>query len=159
MIHQIFNVLPIKYLVNQDGAPTTQHKLATGTKPSEYNLLVIFCPFVIQKDTAHIDEKESNMFHQHQKGFRDILFGIPQHQKGHLIYIPNTRKIVSSHAVVFEEKIYSVLAYTPHPYSDTLSMQPEVLYIPYGTPYYKQTGNIIAFAQFEEGYLLENEQN
>ena len=27
----IFTVLPIKHLVNQDGEPTTPHKLATAT--------------------------------------------------------------------------------------------------------------------------------
>ena len=30
----IFPVLPIKYLINEDGDPTTPHKLATGTKTS-----------------------------------------------------------------------------------------------------------------------------
>ena len=30
----IFPVLPIKYMVNEDGEPTTPFKLATGTKPS-----------------------------------------------------------------------------------------------------------------------------
>ena len=30
----IFPVLPIKYLINEDGDTTTPHKLATGTKPS-----------------------------------------------------------------------------------------------------------------------------
>ena len=29
----IFPVIPIKHLVNQDGGPTTPHKLSTGTKP------------------------------------------------------------------------------------------------------------------------------
>ena len=29
----IFPVLPIKDLINEDGNPTTPHKLATGTKP------------------------------------------------------------------------------------------------------------------------------
>ena len=29
----IFPVLPIKDLINEDGDPTTPHKLATGTKP------------------------------------------------------------------------------------------------------------------------------
>ena len=32
--HQIFTVFPIKYLLNQDGEPTTPHKLETGTKLS-----------------------------------------------------------------------------------------------------------------------------
>ena len=31
--YHIFPVLPIKDLINEDGDPTTPHKLATGTKP------------------------------------------------------------------------------------------------------------------------------
>ena len=34
----IFPVLPIKDLINEDGDPTTPHKLATGTKPSVSHL-------------------------------------------------------------------------------------------------------------------------
>ena len=34
----IFTVLPIKYLINEDGDPAMQHKLATGTKPSVSHL-------------------------------------------------------------------------------------------------------------------------
>ena len=30
----MFPVLPIKYLINKDGEPTTPFKLATGNKPS-----------------------------------------------------------------------------------------------------------------------------
>ena len=33
-----FPVLPIKYLINKDGDPTTPYKLATGTKPSVSHL-------------------------------------------------------------------------------------------------------------------------
>ena len=38
-------------------------------------------------------------------------------------------------------------------------MRSEVLYIPYTTSFYEQTGDIITFAQFEEGDLVENEPN
>ena len=38
----IFPVLPIKDLINEDGDPTTSHKLATGTKPSVSHLHVFF---------------------------------------------------------------------------------------------------------------------
>ena len=44
----IFPVLPIKYLINEDGDPTTPHKLATGTKPSVSHLRVLFCPCVVR---------------------------------------------------------------------------------------------------------------
>ena len=43
-IDHIFPVLPIKDLINEDGDPTTPHKLATGTKPSVSHLRVLFFP-------------------------------------------------------------------------------------------------------------------
>ena len=82
MTDHIFSVLPIKYLINEDGDPTTPYKLATGTKPSVSNLRVLFCPCVVQKSTAHVETKILNMCHQAQKGFRGIFVRIPQHQKG-----------------------------------------------------------------------------
>ena len=81
----IFLVLPIKDLINKDGAPTTPHKLSTGTKPSVSRLRVLFCPCVVRKATTHIETKALNMCHQAQKGFRGILVGIPEHQKGYLV--------------------------------------------------------------------------
>ena len=81
----IFPVLPIKDLINEDGEPNTPFKFATGTKPSVSHLRVLFCPCVLQKATAHIYKKASNMRHQAQKGFRGIFVGIPQHQKGYLV--------------------------------------------------------------------------
>ena len=53
----IFPVLPIKYLINEDGDPTTPHKLATGTKPSVSHLRVLFCLCVVRKATAHVETK------------------------------------------------------------------------------------------------------
>ena len=68
----IFPVLPIKYLINEDGDPTTPHKLATGTKPSVSHLHVLFCPCVVRKATAQVETKTLNMRHQAQKGFCGI---------------------------------------------------------------------------------------
>ena len=45
------------------------------------------------------------------------------------------------------------------PYSYALAMQLVVSYIPYATSYHERTGNIIIFAQFEEGNLVENKHN
>ena len=77
----IFPVLPIKYLISEDGDPTTPFKLATGTKPSVSHLHVLFCPCIVRKSTAHVDKKALNIFHQTQKIFRGTFVGIPQHQK------------------------------------------------------------------------------
>ena len=54
----IFLVLPIKYLISEDGDPTTPQKMATGTKPSVSHLHVLFCLCVVRKSTAHVETKK-----------------------------------------------------------------------------------------------------
>ena len=88
-----------------------------------------------------------------------IFVVIPQRQKEYLIYVPSTRKIFSSHGVVFDGEKSSALAYASLPYSEALATLPVVLYIPYATSYHEQAGNFITFAQFEKGGLWENKQN
>ena len=91
----IFPVLPIKDIINEDGDPTTPHKLTTGTKPSVSHLRVLFCPCVVRKYTAHVDTKTLNMRHQAQKGFavsslvfqsikKDILCTYPVQERYYL---------------------------------------------------------------------------
>ena len=82
MTYHIFPVLPIKDIINEDGDPTTPHKLATGKKRSVSHLRVLFCPCVVQKATANVETKALNMRHQAQKGFCGIFVGIPEHKKG-----------------------------------------------------------------------------
>ena len=77
----IFPVLPIKDLINEDCNPTTPHKLATGTEPSVSHLRVLFCPCVVRKATAHVDTKRLNMRHQARKRFCGIFVGILEHKK------------------------------------------------------------------------------
>ena len=98
----IFPVLTINDLINEDFNPTTPHKLATGMKPSVSHLHVFF-PYVVQKATEHVETKTLNILHQAQKWFPGILVGITEHQKGYLVYVPSTRKIISSYDVVFDE--------------------------------------------------------
>ena len=105
MKDHIFPVLPIKDLMNEDRDPKTPHKLEIGMKPSVSHLRVLYCPCVVRKAMAHVDTKTLNMCHQAQKGFCCIFVGIPEHQKGYLVYAPSTRKIISSYDVVFDEKI------------------------------------------------------
>ena len=52
------------------------------------------------------------MRHQSQKGFCGIFVGIPQHQKGYIVYVPSTRKIISPYDGVLDEILSSALAYT-----------------------------------------------
>ena len=99
--YQIFTVLPIKDMINKDGDPTTPFKLETGTKPSVSILRVLFCPCVVKKATSHVGTKGLNIHLQAQKGFCGIFVGIPHHQKGYILYVQITRKIISSYDVVF----------------------------------------------------------
>ena len=94
------------------------------------------------------------MRHQAQKGFHGIFVGIPEHQKGYLVYLPSTRKVISSYDVVFDEIVSSTLSYTSRPCSEAMVMRLTVMYTPYATSLKEQTGNIITFVKFEEGNIL-----
>ena len=109
------------------------HKLTTGTKPSVSHVRLLFCPYVIRKAMAHVKTKTLNMRHQAQKGFRGIFVGNPDHQKEYLVYVPSTRKIISSYDVLFDESFSSVLSYTSRPYSEAMAMRLAVTYTPYAT--------------------------
>ena len=81
------------------------------------------------------------------------------HQKGYFVYVPSTRKIISSYDVVFDEKVSSPLVYTSRPYSEALAMRLAVMYTPYAKSLKKQTGDVIMFAQFEKGNILTKTRN
>ena len=155
----IFPVVPIKDLINEDGDPTTPYKMATGTKPSVSHLCVLFCPCVVRKSTAHLETKTVNMCYQSQKCFPGIFVGIPQHQRGYLVYVPSTRKVISSYDVRFDEIFSSALSYTSRSYAEAMAMHLAVTYTPYATSSKEQTGNVITFAQFEEGDLFSETRN
>ena len=91
--------------------------------------------------------------------FRGIFVGIPEHQKGYLLYVPSTRKVISSYDVVFDKSFSSALAYTSQPYSEAMAMRPAVTYTPYATTSKEQTGNVITFTKFEEGNILTETLN
>ena len=75
------------------------------------------------------------------------------------MYVPSTRKIISSYDVVFDKSFSSALAYTSRPYSEAMAMRPEVTYTPYATSLKEQTGDVITFSQFEEGDILTETRN
>ena len=80
--HQIFPVLTIKHLVNQDGEPTTPHKLATDTKTLVSNICVPFFPYVVKKETSHINRKALNIHHQLKMFFGVYLLELHNTKKG-----------------------------------------------------------------------------
>ena len=99
------------------------------------------------------------MRHQSKKGFCGIFVKITQHQKGYSLYVPVTRKIISSYDAVFYESFSITLSYKSQPYEEAMAVSPAVSYTPYTTSSMERTGNIITFTQFEEGGLLSETQN
>ena len=66
------------------------------------------------------------------------------------MYLPRTRKIISSYDVVFDDSFSSALAYMSQHYSEATAMLPEMMYTPCATSSREQDGDIITFTQFEE---------
>ena len=75
------------------------------------------------------------------------------------MYVPSTRKVISLYDVVFDKSFSSVLSYTPRPYAEGMAMRPTVTYTPYAMSSKEQTGDVIMFAQFEEGNVLTETSN
>ena len=109
-VYNIFPVLPIKDLINEDDGPTWTFKLETVKKPSVSHVPVLFCLCIVYKATAHVNTKALNMCHKVQKEFQGIFVEIIQHQKGYLVYVPQKFKIVYLYNFVFYESFSSDLA-------------------------------------------------
>ena len=75
------------------------------------------------------------------------------------MYVPSTRKVMFLYDVVFDGSFSSALIYTSRPYSEVMAMHLTVTYTPYATSSKEQTGDVITFAQFEEGGLLTKARN
>ena len=88
-----------------------------------------------------------------------MLWDPNEDQKGYLVYVPSTRKIVSSYDVVFDESFSSALAYTSLPYSEAMEMRLAVTYTLYATSSKEKTRDVMTFAQFEEGNILNETRN
>ena len=75
------------------------------------------------------------------------------------MYVPSTRKVISSYDVVFDKSFSSALSYTSRPYSESTEIRPAVTYTLYETSSREQTGDVIKFAQFKEGNILTETGN
>ena len=75
------------------------------------------------------------------------------------MYVPRTRKIISSYDVVFDVSFSIALAYTSRPYSEAMVIRLAVTYTPFSTSSKEQTGDVITFTQFEEGKIFTKTRN
>ena len=60
---------------------------------------------------------------------------------------------------MFDKSFFSALSYSSRPYAEVMAMRPAVTYTPYATSSKEQTGDVITFAQFDEGNLLSETRN
>ena len=90
----IFNILPIKGLLNAEGMPSTPTELFTSLKQLIANLRVFGCPVVVKKCEPCLDCKVAKKVSE--RGLRAIFIGLPENQKGYLVYVPSTRAIMVS---------------------------------------------------------------
>ena len=60
---------------------------------------------------------------------------------------------------MFEKSFSSALSYTSRMYAEAMAMSPAVTYTPYAMSSKEQTGDVISFAQFEEGNLISETRN
>ena len=60
---------------------------------------------------------------------------------------------------MFDERFSSALSYMSRTYAEAVAMRPVVTYTPYATSSKEQTGDVITFAQFEEGNISTETRN
>ena len=60
---------------------------------------------------------------------------------------------------MFDKSFSSALSYSSRPYAEAMAMRPAVTYTPYAMSSKEKTGNVITFAQFEEGNLISEDRN
>ena len=70
------------------------------------------------------------------------------------MYVPSTRKVISSYDVVFDKSVSNALSYTSRPYSEAMAMRPAVTYTLYVTSLRELNCDVITFTQFEDGNIL-----
>ena len=75
------------------------------------------------------------------------------------MYVPSTRKIISSYDVVSDESFSSALAYMSQSYSEAMDIYLAVTYIPGAKSSREKTGDIVTFTQFEEGNTITKNRN
>ena len=120
----------------------------------QYHIYACYFTYLLYGDLCTGSEKGIKFVSPSPKVYRGIFVGIPQHQKVYLLYVPSTKKIISSYDAVFDEIFSSALAYTSQPYSEAMSVCTSITYTHCVTSSKEQTGDIIMFAHFEEGKLL-----
>jgi hypothetical protein len=112
----MFNTLSCKDLVTADDTVTTPFELFVGSKPMVSHFRVFGRPCFTKKWTTLVDCKPEDNSKGIQRGIKGIHLGFSPTQKGLLLFVPFTRKIVISGDVICDETFASAVAETWRPY-------------------------------------------
>ena len=157
----IYNVTPIKNLVNKEGNPATPYEIFFNEKPRIAHLRVFGCPCVFRKWTItnHLGQQRENK--TSQRGVRGTFIGLPINQQGYLIYMPQSQNIAVSHDVSFDEAFQSAIITNWKPFQDALSLRPEKSCTHTADDILEHTGDATNFPSiFEEGnYNPQEDKN
>jgi transposase InsO family protein len=152
----IFNVLPVRGLLNGEETPATPHQLYLNKRPMTSHYRVFGCPVIVRRWVTH---NKSNG-KQTERSTRGIFIGFHTNQKGYVIYSPGSRQIIISDDIIFDENFTSAIATTWQQHKDSLALQPILSYIPDISTTLEHTGTIadIQPTSIEEGNTAVNDK-
>ncbi len=134
----IFNVLPVRGLMNEEEIPSTPYQLFFGKCPFISRFRVFGCSTIVRHWVLH--NKTNGK--QTERGARGIFLGLHMNQKGYLVYSPGSRQVIILDDVTFDESFSSAIATTWQQHKDSLELQPINSYIPDVTTTIEHTGTI-----------------
>jgi hypothetical protein len=153
----IFNVLPVRGLLNEEEIPATPHQLFYNTQPMISQYRVFGCPTIARR---WVTLNKSNG-KQTEHGTHGIFIGFSSHQKGYVIFSPGSRQIVISDDVIFDEGFCSAIATTWQQHKDSLALQPISNHIPNVTMTIEHIGTIedLHATPVEEGNVNDTDDD
>ncbi|KAG7340335.1 reverse transcriptase RNA-dependent DNA polymerase [Nitzschia inconspicua] len=123
---KVHAVLPHKALTRAAGKVQTPLGVYEGKPVGIESFCVLFCPVVMTYHNINLRSKNAhgqkvimsyNRKNNPQRGIRGIHVGLPRHNTGYLVYVPQMNTVLHCNDVYFDENFESTLAYTPsrHP--------------------------------------------
>lgn len=155
----IFNILPVRGLLDDQEIPSTPHQLFFGYKPSISNCVVFGCPTIIcwWGTTGKTEGKQTEW------GIHGIFIGFAMNQKGNTVFSPASRKFLIMDDVIFDESFSAAIATTWQQHQDSLALQSVTSFIPDVTTCLECTGTVADTPTFSSPQVGEwgdpNDQN
>ncbi len=107
-VTHIFNILPVRGLLDSQDIPSTPYQLFFGHKPTISDFRVFGCPTVVRR---WVTAGQTNG-KQTERGICRIFIDFATNQKGYMIFAPASQKIMISDDVIFDESFTAAIATT-----------------------------------------------